>query len=309
MLSATVRKLTRDWTKKPGAAEQVVAAFLKTAEGLRLPADYLAFMRHANGASGQAGRHGLWARLEPLEEVPVLTRGCRAPAGFLLLGGNELGHALALDGRGPKPELITVSCGDFDLQEKLGHTLGQALLQLRRIGRWRRGLEPKTAEEKGPDIGFVPSPQGLVEKMLKLARVTKDDLVYDLGCGDGRFVITAAKQYGARGVGFDVDPRRVEESRANVAAAGVGRLVKIRRADIFTLDLSAASVITLYLVPTMNQRLLPQFQKLRPGARIVSNTFDMAGAVKPKRVVTVRYVEEREGRILLWEAPLKVPPA
>lgn len=157
-----------------------------------------------------------------------------------------------------------------------------------------------------PDVVFVPTPQEVVEKMLELAEVKKEDLVYDLGCGDGRIVVTAAKKYGCKAVGFDIDPKRIEESLQNVEKNNVVDLVRIEERDIFTLDLSEASVITLYLLPELNVKLIPQLEKLKPGSRIVSHDFDMKG-VKPDKVVKVTsnqgYTQKHS--IYLWITPLK----
>ena len=140
--------------------------------------------------------------------------------------------------------------------------------------------------------------------MLKMAQVKKSDVVYDLGCGDGRIVVTAAKRYGARAYGFDIDPQRVTEAKANVKAAGVEDLVTIEQKDIFTLDLSPASVVTLYLLPKLNVRLIPQLEKLSAGSRIVSHDFNMEG-VKPLQVVTMRPAGESEDHhVYLWKTPL-----
>lgn len=136
---------------------------------------------------------------------------------------------------------------------------------------------------KTPDVVFVPTPQKVVDRMLALADVKTNDVLYDLGCGDGRIVVTAAKRYGIRAVGFDIDPRRVQESLENVRSNRVEHLVTIRQQDIFTLDLREASVVTLYLLPQLNVRLMPQLAKLRPGSRILSHDFDMRGA-KPVHV-------------------------
>jgi tRNA G37 N-methylase Trm5 len=150
-----------------------------------------------------------------------------------------------------------------------------------------------------PDVMFVPTPQEVVDRMLELAQVTKDDLVYDLGCGDGRIVVTAAKTYGCKAIGYDINPERVKESRENVEMNNVGDLVTIEQADIFTLDLSNATVITLYLLPDLNVKLIPQLEKLKPGSRIVSHAFDMQGVI-PDKVETVN------GRtIYFWTTPLK----
>jgi precorrin-6B methylase 2/LEA14-like dessication related protein len=155
------------------------------------------------------------------------------------------------------------------------------------------------------DVIYVPTPQDVVDKMLELAQVKQNDLVYDLGCGDGRIVVTAAKKYGCRAIGFDIDPRRVEESLQNVRKNNVEHLVEIEQKDIFTLDLSDADVITLFLLSSLNARLIPQLEKLKPGSRIVSHNFAM-DAIKPDKVVTMFSNEDQfEHTIYLWTTPLK----
>lgn len=147
------------------------------------------------------------------------------------------------------------------------------------------------APKRTPDVIYVPTPRKVVEEMLRMAELRPDDVVYDLGCGDGRIVIAAAQLRGVKAVGYDIDPERVKEARANVRAAGVEHLVRIEQADVFTLDLTGASVITLYLLPQLNVRLMPQLARLRAGARILSHNFDMRGA-KP---VEVRHVTVEPG--------------
>jgi SAM-dependent methyltransferase len=155
------------------------------------------------------------------------------------------------------------------------------------------------------DVRFVPTPQEVVDKMLEMAKVTKDDLLYDLGCGDGRIVVTAAKRYGCKAVGYDIQPLRVKDSLENVRRNKVGHLVRIEQADIFTLDLSQATVITIYLLPHLNVRLIPQLEKLKPGSRIVSHDFDMKG-VQPDEVVTLILKKDgSEHKVYLWTTPLK----
>jgi precorrin-6B methylase 2 len=161
-------------------------------------------------------------------------------------------------------------------------------------------------EFREPDVIFVPTPQDVVDKMLELAHVKKDDLLYDLGCGDGRIVVTAAKRYGCKAVGYDIDPERVKESLQNVRKNNVGNLVKIEQKDIFTLDLSEANVITLYLLPSLNVKLFPQLEKLKPGSRIVSHDFRMRG-VKPDKVIELHSnYDDDEHKIFLWTTPLTV---
>jgi SAM-dependent methyltransferase len=158
---------------------------------------------------------------------------------------------------------------------------------------------------KRPDVVFVPTPQPVVERMLKMAKVSKNDLLYDLGSGDGRIVVTAAKLYGARGKGFDVDPDRIAEARANAKKAGVEHLVSFEQKDIFTIDLSPADVVTLYLLPELNVRLIPQLEQLKPGARIVSHDFDMQG-VKPVSHVELSPPDaDKTHEVYLWIAPIR----
>jgi cyclopropane fatty-acyl-phospholipid synthase-like methyltransferase len=123
---------------------------------------------------------------------------------------------------------------------------------------------------------FVPTPDDVVDRMLTLAKVTRQDVVYDLGCGDGRIPIAAAKKYGAKGVGLDIDPSLVELAKANAKAAGVETLVDFQVQNVMTADVSKATVVTLYLLSSSNQRLRPMLQQqLKPGARIVSHAFSM----------------------------------
>ena len=166
-------------------------------------------------------------------------------------------------------------------------------------------LSQEVEEANELDVMYVPTPQDAVDKMLELVKVQKDDLVYDLGCGDGRIVVTAAKRYGCRAVGYDIDPERVKESLENVEKNNVGHLVRIEQKDIFTLDLSEANVITLYLLPSLNVKLIPQLEKLKPGSRIVSHDFRMRG-VKPDKVVKLISSEDKaRHKIFLWTSPLK----
>ncbi|MBM4069455.1 MAG: class I SAM-dependent methyltransferase [Planctomycetes bacterium] len=174
-------------------------------------------------------------------------------------------------------------------------------------------LQPlTTAQDKvpnrEPDVIFVPTPYEVVNKMLEMADVRPGEIVYDLGCGDGRIPVAAAKKYGVRAWGFDINPVRVKESLETVANGKVKHLVTIKHADVFELDLSKADVITLYLLPALNVKLIPQLDKLKPGCRIVSHDFNMEG-VRPKREITFSPNGGCEHRIFLWETPLeKVRP-
>jgi len=157
------------------------------------------------------------------------------------------------------------------------------------------GAEPSTTVEAPTaapaatthvDVPYWATPQPIVDAMLELAEVEASDLVYDLGCGDARILVTAAKRYGARGFGVDIDPRRVAEARGNARRNGVDHLVRIERADVFSLDLSPADVVFLYLLTRINDRLVPQLEALRRGARIVSHEFDIPRA-RPARILRV----------------------
>jgi SAM-dependent methyltransferase len=161
---------------------------------------------------------------------------------------------------------------------------------------------PQTKEVKR-DVPYVPTPQNVVNEMLTLANVTKNDVVYDLGCGDGRLVITAVNKFGAiRGFGVDIDPQRIAESNANAKAAGVTDRVAFAVQDLFQTDLKDATVVTLYLLPEVNMRLRPKLlSELRPGTRVVSHSFDM-GDWKPQKTVTV---EPGGQRLYLWTIPAK----
>jgi uncharacterized protein (TIGR03000 family) len=164
---------------------------------------------------------------------------------------------------------------------------------------------PTPKPTRQPDIFFLPTPQKVVERMLELAEVKKGDVVYDLGCGDGRIVIAAAEKFGAKGIGFDIDPERVKDSDANVKKHHVEKLVTIMHADIFDLDLKGASVVTLYLLPELNEKLMPQLARMKPGSRIVSHDFPMDGA-KPKKEEKMTIKDEtgdHEHKIYLWVVP------
>jgi len=161
--------------------------------------------------------------------------------------------------------------------------------------------DPQTPPKRTPDVIYVPTPQEVVDAMLKLANVTKDDVVYDLGCGDGRIPVTAAKVYGARAVGIDIDPQRIREARENVEKAGVGDLVRIIEGDLFTTDISEATVVTLYLLPSLNRKLIPKLNaELKAGTRIVSHAFDMGEEWPPEQQLDV------DGRnVYFWTIPKK----
>ena len=154
-----------------------------------------------------------------------------------------------------------------------------------------------------PDVIYVPTPQDVVDEMLKLAKVGSGDVLYDLGSGDGRIAVTAAKRYGIRAYGIDIDPQRIQEANENARRNGVTQLVQFRREDLFKANFSKATVVTLYLLPDLNVKLRPRLlAELKPGTRIVSHQFDM-GTWPPERKL------ELNGRtIYLWTIPPRQTP-
>lgn len=156
-----------------------------------------------------------------------------------------------------------------------------------------------------PDVPFVPTPNDVVAAMLDLAEVTEADTVYDLGSGDGRVVIAAARDRGASAVGIELDPDLADRSREAVRAAGLADRVTIRRGDAFKQDLTPATVVTMYLKPLVNAQLRPQLDRLRPGTRVVSHMFSMPGA-KPARRIEVQSAETGLAHaVYLWVTPIE----
>lgn len=168
-------------------------------------------------------------------------------------------------------------------------------------------LAQRAGPSRDPDVPYIPTTETAVKAMLELAEVKSSDIVYDLGCGDGRIVIAAAKSYGARGVGIDIDPLLVREAKKNARQAGVERRVEFREQDLFQANFREATVVTLFLLPAVNKRLLPQLQALKPGTRIVSNTFEI-GDWKPAREIVVKDDPADDyyfgsHRLFLWIVP------
>jgi SAM-dependent methyltransferase len=171
-----------------------------------------------------------------------------------------------------------------------------ALLAAVLLQRPAAATQARTQAKPKPDVIYVPTPQPVVDAMLELAQVKASDVVYDLGSGDGRIVITAAKRYGARGVGIELDPALVTRATQNAAAADVSGRVRFVAHDLFTADISRASVVTLYLLQSINERLRPKLvRELKPGTRIVSHVFNMGPEWPPEKTVTVD-----RSRIFLW---------
>lgn len=156
----------------------------------------------------------------------------------------------------------------------------------------------KVSAQVNLDVPYVPTPMDVVEAMLDLAKVSKNDVVYDLGCGDGRIVVTAAKKYGATGIGVDLNPERIKEANENAKEKGVEKKVKFYEGNLFDFDFSKASVLTLYLLPDVNLQLMPKILKeMKPGSRVISHAFDM-GNWEPDKQISV------DGRtVYLWTVP------
>ena len=167
--------------------------------------------------------------------------------------------------------------------------------------------EPEKKPEKirTADCVYVPTPNDVVEKMLEFAQVKKDDLLYDLGSGDGRIVVTAAKKFGCRAVGYEIDPDRVIDARKNIKKRNVEKLAKIVQEDVFKLDLTPASVVTIYLLPDMEVKLLPQLKKLKDGSRIVVHDYPIRG-IKPDKEASLTSKEDNvKHYVYLYTLPLK----
>jgi SAM-dependent methyltransferase len=180
--------------------------------------------------------------------------------------------------------------------------------------------QPLKPLEKEPEVPYMPTHEKVVAEMLKVAKVGKDDILYDLGSGDGRIVITAAKEFGARGVGVDIDPDLIREARENAVKAGVADKVKFLQQDLFETDIREATVVTLYLLPEINRRLRPKLlSDLKPGTRVVSHNHDM-GDWKPDKTLRVRVPHEyvisktlnmrmpHQHKIYYWVVPPRTSP-
>lgn len=174
------------------------------------------------------------------------------------------------------------------------------------------GVSPLIAEEQEepkwiqtPDVVYVGTPYDVVSEMLHMARVKKGDLVVDLGCGDARMLVLAAQKYGSRGIGYEIDPVMVRESRRNAEENNVADLVKIIQADIFTVDISRADVLPIYLLPEMNLRLVPQFETLKPGSRLVFHNYDLEGFIPDRKLEIISNEDNSLHTLYLYTTPLK----
>lgn len=311
MLSPALARLTRNFHTRPGAEAAAITAVVEAARaqsvvlaaGIPLPADYLEFIAASNGAYGHPGELGLWVRLDPIEDVLPITREHGAPPGLLLIGATRLGDGLAIDTRTRPAQVVTLDLGWwglFDVLDVLGPSLEAALEALQQMGPAQVPWSVRALQTL--EIGFVPTPQPVVLAMLRAAALKPGEMVYDLGCGDGRIVITAARDFGARGVGFDLNVELIHAARAMAVTANVRHTATFRRANLFTVDVSQADVLALYLRPETNARLVPQLRRLRPGARVVTYEFNIPG-YEPARTELVEYTPGVQGRVLVWEAP------
>jgi SAM-dependent methyltransferase len=198
--------------------------------------------------------------------------------------------------------LVPVFAAEQAKEKPSGSTAGTADKSASTVG---ASEESERKASRTPDVVYVPTPNDVVAKMLETADVKKTDVVFDLGCGDGRIPVAAAKTYGCKAYGWDLEPQRVKESQDNIKKNGVEKLVTIEEKDVFTLDLSPASVVTLYLLPKLNVKLIPQLEKLKPGSRIVSHDFDMKGVTPDKVIKMTSKEDDQSHTIYLWTTPLK----
>jgi hypothetical protein len=224
------------------------------------------------------------------------TDGVQARVGGLSNRLSEISRQLPEFEQWNKELQVTVEDLKVQVEEIIGRSTEQST----------EGFSGKLPAIPELEVDYYPTPQDVVEKMLELAEIKEDDLVYDLGCGDGRIVITAAKKYGCKAVGYEIDPQVVKEALENVESNKVGHLVRIEQKDIFTLDLAEADVVTLYLLPKLNVKLIPQLKRLKRGSRIVSHNFGMALFGTDKDIKIMSDEDNKEHRIYLWTSPLRI---
>jgi hypothetical protein len=178
------------------------------------------------------------------------------------------------------------------------------------LARWgfqQWSYDPTPLKRPWNDAPYITTPMDVVDKMLEVAEVRKEDVLYDLGCGDGRIAVTAAEKYGCRSSGFDIDPDRIRDSLENARQHGVEHLTAFEQRDVFTLDLSDVDVAAMYLLPRFMTRLVPQFNQMRPGSRIVAHDFAIEGIPPDKQVTIVSQEDHQEHTIFLWITPLAEP--
>ena len=230
-------------------------------------------------------------RIQPLvaligASLAVFASGCRQPPET---------SASAADTSSASARVVAASDANADTRS-ITHTASSD-----RISMLSSVEQEPDVGKRTPDVVYVPTPPRVVDAMLEAAEVGPDDVLYDLGSGDGRIPVTAARRWGTRGVGIDIDPERIEEANRNAEQAGVTDKVKFIEGDLFEADLSEATVITLYLLPNLNLRLRPTLLELEPGTRIVSHAFDM-GDWEPEQIIDVN-----GATVYRWTVPETVP--
>jgi Methyltransferase domain len=199
---------------------------------------------------------------------------------------------------------MTYPCGRFRIRRVIYVLLGGVLL-------WSSGISAQAPPQpaRKPDVFYAPTPPEVVDVMLKLGRVTAQDVIYDLGSGDGRIPITAARVYGARGVGIELDPALIREAQDNARKAGVAGRVQFRTADLFKSDISPATVVTLYLTPFLNFQLLPKLNReLKPGTRVVSHQWEMMDPKDKYEYAPDHKVIVGNSNIYVWTIPIVRKP-
>ena len=167
-----------------------------------------------------------------------------------------------------------------------------------------RAADEAPKPRRKPDVGYYPTTQDVVDKMLALAKVAKNDHVVDLGCGDGRFVITAARQFGCRATGYELDAKLIAQGRTRIAEAKLEKLARIEERDLFTVDLSDVTVVMLFLLPDMNAKLIPQLGKMAPGSRIVAHEFDIPGIRADQELTWISKQDNSEHLLYVYTVPL-----
>lgn len=170
------------------------------------------------------------------------------------------------------------------------------------------GRAEEPTANRQPEVGYYPTAHDVAEKMLRLARVTAEDVVCDLGCGDGRIVVVAAKKFGCRALGYEIDPKWVRQARANVRAAGVEEKAEIRDQTMFAADLRDVTIVTLFLLPDLNRRLVPQLQTMKPGSHVITHEFDIDGYIADKELTYLSQDDDSEHLLYVYTIPLRKAP-
>jgi len=193
----------------------------------------------------------------------------------------------------------------FQILSRVAAVAGLVVVPLALFSGTAEETKKSSAPARTPDCVYVGTPHDVIDEMVEQAAIKKGDLVYDLGCGDARILIAAAKRHGCRCVGYDINPVRIEEATERIKKNNVAEFVKLEQEDIFTLDLKDADVIMLYLLPKMNEKLIPQLEKLKPGARIVTHDYSIKGIVHEKTLSVPSLEDGVNHEIYVYKAPLK----